>query len=265
MSSSSAPSLGVVSVTIDLARPVHGDDPLVARPIGARNNLARVVEPLAVGVVRIDRLPGHEELALFGDRVGDKQVRGYPGRLIVAVSRPAEHPAALQGIGLADEPAPSPTRNGWTAAVCKLMEDSLPGSSRRRVGASIGPIDSDRRDAPEAALPGSMVIRRSENCIPPCAKSTSTQVNAAIEPRSPDSQSTQQRTYASLHRRPSTTWLHPTCEDGECGVSRETNEPVRPWGGDASDATALASSSVMVKKRSSFMIARRSCTIGWTW
>ena len=76
-------------------------------------------------------------------------------------------------------------------------------------------------------------------------------------PRPPDSQSTQQRHLRLSQSAPSTSArLHQTCEDGECGVSRKTKEPVRPWAGDAADATAWASSSVMVKKRSSFMIPR---------
>ena len=54
MSSSSAPSLGVVSVTITLPGPWTVMVHMIARPIDARDDLARVVQAGAVGIELVD-------------------------------------------------------------------------------------------------------------------------------------------------------------------------------------------------------------------
>ena len=143
MSSSSAPSLGVVSVTITLPGPCTVITHLSPARSVPETTLPALLNPGLLGLYGIDLVPGDEELALFGDRIGHQQVRGYPRRLISrdpGLRAPGGSPAprACRVAGARSDFA----RNGWTASVGNSWKTpslaALKRASRRRPSRSTG-------------------------------------------------------------------------------------------------------------------------------
>ena len=115
----------------------------------------------------------------------------------------------------------------------KLMEDSLPGSSQRRVEPSIVSMRPIGPDAPEAALPGSdghpaLEIRRNR-----CAETRLTAVTAGprLDPRTP-SQRSDALTPLSIGARIHPAFMRPV-KMGKPGYRGKRRNRIRPWGGDA--------------------------------
>ena len=158
MSSSSAPSLGVVSVTMTLPGPwtvmVHLSP---ARSV-PETILPALLRPGLLGLFGLIRLLCDDRLALVRDRVGHEQVARQIGRQITR-NRDGEQLSALQNLRIGNSPAPDPF--GPVGPLPCESHGRLHSPAARKGASNRRSLHSaDRSDAPEAALPLiQMVIR----------------------------------------------------------------------------------------------------------
>ena len=183
MSSSSTPSLGVVSVTITLPGPWTVITHLSPARSVPETTLPWLLKPGLLGLLGLTRLVAVEQLTLMGDRVGHQQIGGYPGRSD-SPARPRRAAVGSPGPRAGRFDDAESNRTGQTAAVRNSWKTPSPAARERAPLRRSGdrPIG---RDAPEAALPGSDGHPAPETLRNRLARKAPSRNRPAEQPRSP--------------------------------------------------------------------------------